>query len=369
MPDQTSESLGMSDEDFLSTTFEEPEVTDVEETPSEQNEEAEAEEIEETSDSDAEPETIAESEEETSEEPEEESDSEEEPEADVEEDSTDTDETPEPEDSVDYQAQYEELMTPFKANGKSMQVKSIDEARKLMSMGAGFNKKMQALKPARLLQKKLEAHGLLEEGKLDFLIDLDKKNPEAIAKLIKDANIDPLNLDVTKDSSYQPEAYTGNAASLELDDVLDEIRSSDSFDSTVDVITNKWDESSRRTLGDHPQIISIINGHMENGVYDKISERVERERNLGSYMGVSDLEAYRQVAEVMNQEGAFTPPKEIEQAPVITAPVKKKKIDPNLKRKKATATTKSAPPQKATIPSTLNMSDEEIMKLDASQFN
>ena len=65
-------------------------------------------------------------------------------------------ETPSDAQVVDYEAEYKKLMTPFKANGVDMQIQSIDDAIQLMQMGAGFHKKMSALKPAMRQMKLLE---------------------------------------------------------------------------------------------------------------------------------------------------------------------------------------------------------------------
>ena len=88
---------------------------------------------------------------------------------------------------VDYKAEYDRLVAPFKANGREITVKSVDDAIALMQMGANYNKKMSALKPNLKLMKLLENNGLLDETKIGFLIDLEKKNPDAINKLIKDS--------------------------------------------------------------------------------------------------------------------------------------------------------------------------------------
>ena len=87
-----------------------------------------------------------------------------------------------------------------------------------MQMGANYNKKMAALKPNLKLLKLLENNGLLSEEKLSFLIDLDKKNPDAITKLVKDSGLDPLEMDVSK-SDYKPNTYTVHDREVELDSV------------------------------------------------------------------------------------------------------------------------------------------------------
>ena len=89
----------------------------------------------------------------------------------------------------DYKAEYLRLLAPFKANGKEIAVSTVDDAISLMQMGANYNKKMAGLKPSLKMLKLLENSGLLSEEKISYLIDLEKKNPAAINKLIKDSGI------------------------------------------------------------------------------------------------------------------------------------------------------------------------------------
>lgn len=207
---------------------------------------------------------------------------------------------------VDYQAEYQKLMTPFKANGKEMQVDSIDDARVLMQMGANYNKKMQQLKPALKVIKMLENNDLLDESKLSYLIDLDKKNPDAIKKLIKESGLDPLDIDTKDDVSYEPtDTYTVDDKEVELDSVLSELKESPVFSKTVDIISNKWDAPSKQALADNPGIIRLINEHVELGIYDKIASVVERERMMGRLTGLNDIQAYKQVGDAINDAGGF----------------------------------------------------------------
>ena len=106
--------------------------------------------------------------------------------------------------STDYKTFHDKMMAPFVANGKTIQLQSVDEAIQLMQMGANYTRKMQSIAPHRKVLMMLENNGLLDEGKLSRLIDLDKKNPEAIRALVKEAGIDPLDIDVESDSTYVP---------------------------------------------------------------------------------------------------------------------------------------------------------------------
>jgi hypothetical protein len=380
--------MGMSDEEFLNQDFSEVDAS-VQETSIEQSEEAEAETIEEEASTsldesgddegqlDEEEGTEEDSDEEVSEAADERSSDEPEETDEEETDDVDSDESTEDKDgdventdepSVDtYKSQIDELFAPIKANGKEVKINDIEEARKFIRMGMGFNKKMEALKPARLLQQKMKEHGLLEEGKLDFLIALDKKTPEAIAQLLKDSKIDPLSIDMESDSSYQPETYSGGEDKLALDDVISELEQSDHISDITNLVATKWGDSSRNILRQQPGLLKIIESHMNVGIYDSIMERVEKAQMLSEYKGLSDIEVYGQVAEVMNQEGQFAhlskaKEEEHKPAPVIKAPARKPKTDPNVKRKKATAVTKSSPTPKKPEPDYLNMSDDDFLK-------
>lgn len=206
---------------------------------------------------------------------------------------------------VDYKAEYDRLLTPFKANGRDIAVESIDDAIALMQMGANYNKKMAALKPNLKLMKLLENNGLLSEERLSFLIDLEKKNPEAISKLVKDSGLDPLDLDSEKASGYKPQTYTVDEREMELDTVLDEMQSSPTYNRTLDIVSNKWDGPSKQVIAGSPQLLKVINDHVQSGVYDIILKEVDKERVFGRLNGLSDIEAYRQVGDAIEARGGF----------------------------------------------------------------
>jgi len=213
----------------------------------------------------------------------------------------DTQETQE----VDFQGAYKRIFAPFKANGKEMQVDNVEDVVKLMQMGANYNKKMSAIKPQLKIVKMLENNGLLHEGKLNNLIDLSKKDPAAVAKLIKDSGIDPLDIDTDKDVDYNPTEYSVSDKEYELDQALNDIRDSSTFNKTLDVMSQQWDTKSKTIISDSPAIIGIIDQHMQNGVYEQVSSLVEREKALGHLDGVADVEAYRQAAEYLASTGVL----------------------------------------------------------------
>lgn len=276
--------------------------------------------------------------------------------------------------TIDYKAEYEKLFAPFKANGREIQIKSPEDAIALMQMGANYNKKMAALKPNLALMKLLEKNDLLDEGKLSFLIDVDKKNPEAISKLLQDSGLDPLDLGAEKASGYKPNTYAVSEKEVELDGVLDEIKDSTTYHRTIDLVGNKWDVASKKVISDQPGLLKVINGHMQNGVYDIISAEVERERLFGRLSGLSDLEAYKQAGDAINARGGFkhldTPSPTAPTKTVITAPQPDQAAIDKLKdkRRAASSTKSGAPKDDLKDFNPLNMTDEEFSKLDVEKL-
>lgn len=200
-----------------------------------------------------------------------------------------------------------EVFAPFKANGVEMQVKTAEEARRLMQQGANYNKKMQTLKPNLKFIKKLGNNELLDENKLDYLIDLAKGDPAAISKLLKEHNIDPLTVDTDKANDYKPNAYTVTDADVDLDETLSDLQGTSSYAATLDVVNNKWDEASRRIIKEQPENLRIINDHIEIGAYEVINAEVQKQRALGNISSsVSAIDAYQRVGEQLMKAGELS---------------------------------------------------------------
>lgn len=359
-----SDFLNMSDEDFLNAG--EPHET-LEESGSEMVEEAspEGEALPEEVDTSTEPEQLDEDyfDDEGDDEPSDQLPDTDEP---VDEDAEDSEETPEdetPEEDESDATGSEELariLQPFKANGKEIQVKNVDEALTLMQMGANFTKKMQALQPNMKVLKTLEKHDLLDESKLNFLIDLNRGDPKAIAKLVQEAKIDPVDLE--EDVEYTPNDHQVSDEAVRLNEVLDSLESTPTYAKCIDLVGNQWDVASRQTLQKEPGHITAINEHMQSGIFDVINGEMERVKMLGGLSGLSDFDAYRAVGARLMQEGKLNAPKPV---PVATTPLDKPKDDVRSSKRKAASAPK--PARKVTKPAEPNplaMSDEEFIRIN-----
>jgi len=283
----------------------------------------------------------------------------------------DTDDT---NDDIDFEAGYndlQEILKPFKANGKDMTVDNVEDARRLMQMGAGFQKRMGQLKPHLKIIKSLENNGLLDVGKINELIDLSKKDPNAIAKLIKEAGVNPLDIDTEGDgvSDYKPNSYEVSDSEFDLDQAIDSIKGNESYDKSIKVMGEQWDQKSRTIIAENPEIVGIIDGHIQSGVFDTVQNFVEKEQALGRMSGMSDVESYREAAIALQKSGVLeggdandaSPKTKKPEANSLEVEAKKKQEAKRRKKRKAAAPSKGKSKSKGSEPDYDNMSDEDFL--------
>jgi hypothetical protein len=275
--------------------------------------------------------------------------------------------------AVDYEAEYKRLIAPFKANGRDVDVKSVDDAIALMQMGANYNKKMAALKPNLKLMKLLQNNNLLSEEKLAYLIDLGNKDPNAINKLVKESGIDPMDIDAAKASEYKPKIHTVDDREIDLDTVLDELQDSPSYNRTLEIVSQKWDGASKQVVAGMPELLRVINSHVESGIYDLISKEVEGERMFGRLKGLSDIDAYRQVGDAMQLKGRFNNLGRTQNkaAPEVVVQPKPKKVEDESLKDKRRAASSTKPVVTAAAAKDFNplsLSDAEFSKLSDPRF-
>lgn len=283
--------------------------------------------------------------------------------------STDTDGDTQETADIDFEEAYKKITSPFKASKRMMQVDNVDDAIKLMQMGADYHSKMKAIKPNLKIVSMLEKEGLLDEAKLNNLIDLSKKNPAAIASLIQESGIDPLDIDTEKKVEYKPTDYSISDSEFGINQVLNEIKDTDSYQRTLGVIGSDWDTESKNLITKNPNIITIVNDHIQNGVFDKVQGIVDSERALGRLVDVPDVVAYKQAAEFLQYRGDIVgngkPTEPKSPASVPQTKKAKKKVDKEVitKKRKAAASTKKTNSNKDTTPQEdyLKMTDEEFM--------
>ncbi|QGH72827.1 MAG: ribosome assembly-like protein [Podoviridae sp. ctLUJ1] len=257
--------------------------------------------------------------------------------------------------------QLEKLFAPFNANGTQIKIDSVEEAIELMQMGANYHKKMHTLKPYMNLVKTLEKNNLLNEDSINFLIDLSKKDKNAISKLMADGEINPLDIE-TEAVNYSPAKHVVSSEEVLLDEVLQSIKSTPTFKETMDVITQQWDAPSKVYLTANPKRIADLNAHKASGLFDLINTEVTKQRMFGKLQGLSDFEAYEHVGiQVLERQMATA------KQPASSPQSVKSKVD--TEAQKAQKQKVAAPKGKmvsAALPNVerlASLSDEDFLKL------
>lgn len=271
---------------------------------------------------------------------------------------------------INFEAEYNRIMAPFKANGKEVKLDKADDVIRLMQMGANYTKKMQALQPNLRLLKMLENQGLLDEGKINNLIDLYKGNPAAIQQLVKNSGIDPLEIDTSKDPGYVPGNHSVSEQELQFSSILDEVTSTQDGSDLVVMIDKQWDDASKQALYKEPEILSHLLNQKQSGIFDQIVEEVSRQRMLGNLVNVPFVQAYNIVGQNMQAANRLVMPQPttaVAPAPTTTV-VETRAAAPvtpvaNSDKARAASPTKTAPQSVKQVINPLEMSDEDFLNM------
>ena len=268
--------------------------------------------------------------------------------------------------NVDYKAVYEQIFAPFKANGKEIQVRSADEVIQLMQMGANYNKKMAGIKEQLPILKLLERNDLLDQKKLSYAIDLLNGDQAAIAKLLKDSEIDLYDIDEVSADTYVPTTKGVTPQELALAEVIEDLRDTDAYNRTISVATELWDGPSQQFIVENPDILRVINQHISSGIFDTVWEEVERQQVLGKLENLNSLEAYKVIGDHLNEQGVLggTNPKKAKRS------AKEEQEERARRKKQATQRPKGAAGRKRNkdVINPLSLSDEEFEKLGAEHL-
>lgn len=244
---------------------------------------------------------------------------------------------------VDYKAAYEKIFSPFKANKTELKVNTPDEVIKLMQMGANYTQRMQNLSPYLKIVKMLDNEGLLDESKLNQLIDISKKNPQAIAKLVQDSGIDPLSIDTEEATKYVPNNYQVSEEEFKLQTVLDEVlQDPDGIELLKDA--GNWDEKTKLGFQKAPEQLYALVEQKKNGTYDLINQELARQKLFNPQLSAMPfLDAYQAVGNYMLQQVRTQtptppqPPVPVAVRPAVQAPTPVSNV-------KAAAQVKGTPP-------------------------
>lgn len=273
--------------------------------------------------------------------------------ADDEEEEEDSEEAEEAdEEQPESETKSEDTLKPVKANGMDIPVKSMDEVYQMASMGVNYKRKMEDIAPYRRAVSAMKEHGLTDQD-IALLVDIKNKDKAAIAKVLQDSEVDPLDLE-TESNNYEVKVYGKDAKTLELQDIEKAISSDPEYATTANVVNNMWDQKSQETLADNPHMVQGLHNDIKNGIYEKVAPEAARLEFLDQGKR-SKLEYYIEAGKFLSEQQNQAA--ELEKQNKVH---KEKKV---AKKRKAAATTKSkATNSKTEEPDYKDMSDEDYDK-------
>lgn len=166
----------------------------------------------------------------------------------------------------------------IKANGKEFEM-TLDELKQTASKGMDYLKKTTALKPYRTMIAAMEENKVSPED-INLLIDLKKGNKEAIAKLIKENEVDVYDLPEAND--YKPQEYRQSETALEMKEVLSTISKDAEFSRTSEIYS-AFDEQTKAFLNEDPSRIVGLHNDVKTGVFDKVLPLAEKKAMIDGY--------------------------------------------------------------------------------------
>jgi len=259
----------------------------------------------------------------------------------------------------DYEATYNEVMKPLTVSGKEVKVKSIDDLRNLASMGIDYSRKMRDIKPLRavgaaLSEAQIINNGVVDEQKLQLMIDISKGNKDALAEFMKASGIDPMDID-TEEAQYTPTTHIPSNADVELTEITEQINRTGMGDQVANAV-GSMDDNSKVFFRENPKALLTLTNDISNGIFEKVMGEIQYERQLGRIPdSTSDIEAYIQLI------GAHTQPQGAQQAQ--TPPAKPTAKKPSAKKRRAAGVTNRGPVKQTKAYDFVNMSDEEFEKM------
>ena len=267
---------------------------------------------------------------------------------------------------------YTKVTAKFNASGKEFQVDNADDVISLMQKGIDYNIKMSTLKPALKMVKALEAHGITQED-LGLLIDIHNRKPEAIASLVKQADIDLYSVDDESVDRYAPTDAQITDEEYEFQNVISSISASPRYADVMQFVANST-VADKQEVYSQPQILKSLVEHAQLGIFDKVMAEVDKLQVLGRLpQGMTPLQAYHAIGSQMFG-GEPTPSQEQPRVnPQVQQPIPKPVQRPvqqpqsNTARRAAAAPSNAAKPGAKPKPSAhdlFTMSDEEFSKID-----
>lgn len=269
---------------------------------------------------------------------------------------------------IDYKKFYETVTQDFKASGKVMPgVKEPEKFIKALQMATDYALKTAALKPALKRVKMLDG---VSDEEFSEMLDFRKRNPEVIKKALKEAQLDPLDLDMDQ-INYVPQQRIPSDAEYEYKEVVEELARDTEFAYTRNIVLNELDEKSKEVILTQPKVLQALHQEVVSGRFEQIQAQALHLKTFGDYSHISDLDLYAMIAHEMDKQGIHANPVNSDKGVVntqVTNTVQPKQSisqpNPELEDKRARAGIQPKTSTKVVKKyDPTKLSDEEFMKL------
>ena len=268
---------------------------------------------------------------------------------------------------IDYKAFYETVTQDFKASGKTMPgVKEPEKFIKALQMATDYALKTAALKPALKRVKMLEE---VSDEDLAEMLDFRKRNPEVIKKALKEANIDPVELDMDK-VNYVPQVQMISDSEYDFRETVDELSKDAKFNDTRQLILSGLDAKSKELALTDTRVLKALHQEVVSGRIEQIQAKALELRTFGSVdSSITDLELYATIANQMDQNSSTimqSNPSAVSAQVVSNTQTKQvtKEPNPELEDKRARAGIQTKPQSKVVKKyDPTKLSDDEFLQL------
>jgi len=225
-------------------------------------------------------------------------------------------------DKVDYRKAYEEAIAEkaqyedfynqatgeFVANGRVMQApKDPKKIIQALQKAAGFDDKMKAFKKYRPFITPLQEKGILDDpDKFNLMMSAMDGDTEAIKKVISNAELDPIELDM-ENIDYKSANLVSSNIELAYEDVMESAEQNGVREQVQKVVGGDWDDKSIVELLEDPENSADLVQHLSTGIYDLVQERIAQKKMTDPndiYGNKSSIEQYREAAKELDSEYA-----------------------------------------------------------------
>jgi hypothetical protein len=213
-----------------------------------------------------------------------------------------TEEVTEPEiDEFDYKTAYKNLLK-FKADGQDIELNDVNELVSLAQKGVNYTRKTKEISQYNKYIKTLKDNELLDDDKINFLIDLHKGDKQAITKHLKELNVNPVELDTDSETTYKSKSYVPDDVTIQKQSYVENLYSDPDGKAVIDDINN-WDDISINSIAENVAQLADLTQHKKLGYYDIIIKEIHRQELLGNLSNIPYLDAYASIGKQLVEQG------------------------------------------------------------------